>query len=937
MKPIRLTISAFGPYAGKTELDFERLGEHGLYLITGDTGAGKTTIFDAITYALYGEASGSVREASMFRSKYAKKEAETYVEFVFDYSGRRYKVKRNPRYQRPKKRGEGFTEQSANAEITFPDERVPVTQSEAVTKAVTELIGLDRKQFAQIAMIAQGDFQKLLLAGTEERSGIFRQIFHTEICQTLQDKLKEASNGEDRKYQELKRSINQYMEGIVCAGDTPVSAKLEKLLEEKFDGSIREGMELLEELCGEDKKRLDELGKEIQTLEAKLQSEERLIGTVQKIKEQREELAEKQKLLEEQKPKLQQAKETYEKAEQNAKAIEPLARQIEERKKNLELFDALQKEQEEKKQAEDKISQEKQSIETLKEDSRQLKETLETDQKNLEALTSAKEEGKRLKDQEAKTNQDCQLLQKQSNSLKEEIEAQKKTESEIQKAADALMDLGEKIKKQEEQIAALEGRDQLLEQAKAIRQDLSETREALESGNAGLTEVRGQTKQAESRLRELQETERHLAEAEQKRIKEQKELENAAEEEANCRYAVEMAKEKLLNFEALSGSRQALEKETADLLEKCRKIKEQAEEKEKELSLLKEEQKEISDADARMYRLSQKQNELSEQTKALKELQESLKKSEEHQTKLFNAQKDYQISFEEKSKAESKYRDMEQRFLNAQAGLLAKDLKEGQACPVCGATHHFKLAVIPKDVPGKEELDQKMKQLTEIQAQTERLSAAAGHLAEQKKELEENIDIQTKQIFGHIEKDRQILAEGIAHQQAQVIEEEQTVKQEVETAEKHQKRILKLQVEIPEKEEEKKRLEEAHQKEERDFAAKNGQLAEQNRRWEAMLLELKLPDTVQRNVPCVESYLKENLSICEERQAQAKQKKQRLDILKEEAEVQKEEKQKLEHTIAESLQNQAELNGRKKALHEQIEKNKKEAGRVLEQAKIYLS
>ena len=179
MKPVKLTISAFGPYADYTEIDFERLGGQGLYLITGDTGAGKTTIFDAIAFALYGEASGDVRRAEMFRSKYAADDVPTYVEFIFDYRGKRYTVKRNPEYMRPKGRGSGFTMQRAEAELLYPDDREPVTKSKEVTKAVAELIGLDRRQFSQIAMIAQGDFQKLLLAGTEERSGIFRQIFKT--------------------------------------------------------------------------------------------------------------------------------------------------------------------------------------------------------------------------------------------------------------------------------------------------------------------------------------------------------------------------------------------------------------------------------------------------------------------------------------------------------------------------------------------------------------------------------------------------------------------------------------------------------------------------------------------------------------------------------------------------------------------------------------
>ena len=165
MRPEKLTISAFGPYADKTEIDFSRLGEGGLYLITGDTGAGKTTIFDAITFALYGQASGQVRDSAMFRSKYADTATETFVELEFSYQGKKYQIFRSPEYMAPKKRGTGLTLRKAEAQLTYPDERQPVTKARDVTRAVEELLGLDYEQFTQIAMIAQGDFQKLCSVG----------------------------------------------------------------------------------------------------------------------------------------------------------------------------------------------------------------------------------------------------------------------------------------------------------------------------------------------------------------------------------------------------------------------------------------------------------------------------------------------------------------------------------------------------------------------------------------------------------------------------------------------------------------------------------------------------------------------------------------------------------------------------------------------------
>lgn len=215
MRPLNLTMSAFGPYAGQTTVDFSVLGTSGLYLITGDTGAGKTTIFDAITYALYGEASGESRESSMLRSKYAAPETPTFVELTFLNGGKTYTVRRNPEYTRPKTRGTGTTVQKADAELTLPDGRI-ITKARDVTAAVTDIVGVDREQFARIAMIAQGEFRKLLLAQTDERKAIFRQIFHTGQYQALQNRLKEEAAALDRQCGELEAGLRQAAGSIRC-------------------------------------------------------------------------------------------------------------------------------------------------------------------------------------------------------------------------------------------------------------------------------------------------------------------------------------------------------------------------------------------------------------------------------------------------------------------------------------------------------------------------------------------------------------------------------------------------------------------------------------------------------------------------------------------------------------------------------------------------
>ena len=274
MRPIKLVMSAFGPYAGKTVLDMNLLGERGLYLITGDTGAGKTTIFDAIVFALYGEASGEYREASMFRSKYAAPETPTEVELTFVYGDEQYCVKRNPEYDRPKTKGEGVTTEKAGAILTYPDGRV-ITRLRDVNREIEEIIGLDRHQFTRIAMIAQGDFLKLLLAGTDERKKIFQKIFHTQPYYLLQERLKSESGKLGREYEALDASVRQYADGIVCSPDSALASRVEEAKEGRLP--IHDTLSLLQQLIELDRaeeltvsQKEKELAQQLETLAALL-------------------------------------------------------------------------------------------------------------------------------------------------------------------------------------------------------------------------------------------------------------------------------------------------------------------------------------------------------------------------------------------------------------------------------------------------------------------------------------------------------------------------------------------------------------------------------------------------------------------------------------------------------------------------------------------
>ncbi len=209
MKPLKLTLSAFGPYAGRTTIDFSRLCENGIFLITGDTGAGKTTIFDAISFALYGEGSGGKerRASKSFRSDYAARDTETYVELVFQHRQHTYRLKRNPVYLRQSRRGDDLVEQKAAAELTELDTGECWTGTDEVKDRAQELIGLTQDQFAQTVMIAQGDFLKILNARSEDRKKLFQQLFNTSLYADLQKKAKEKCSAAAQLQKELDLRI----------------------------------------------------------------------------------------------------------------------------------------------------------------------------------------------------------------------------------------------------------------------------------------------------------------------------------------------------------------------------------------------------------------------------------------------------------------------------------------------------------------------------------------------------------------------------------------------------------------------------------------------------------------------------------------------------------------------------------------------------------
>lgn len=265
MLPKRLTLSAFGPYADKTVLELEKLGNKGLYLITGDTGAGKTTIFDAITYALYGKTSGANRTPKMMRSEYAKPETQTEVEFLFSYNGKDYVIKRNPEYERPKTRGEGLTKQAKSVTLKMPDGRIITKETDETIK---NIIGIDYDQFVQIAMIAQGDFLKLLLAPTNERQEILRKLFSTGNYQRLLERMKldKAQLEEERRTLTERLEVN--LKHITAHGDDELCAAINEAISANI--ANEEFITLIRKLSERDAKEIADCEQEKSEIENKL-------------------------------------------------------------------------------------------------------------------------------------------------------------------------------------------------------------------------------------------------------------------------------------------------------------------------------------------------------------------------------------------------------------------------------------------------------------------------------------------------------------------------------------------------------------------------------------------------------------------------------------------------------------------------------------------
>lgn len=449
MRPEKLILSAFGPYASRQEIPFDKLGKHGLYVISGDTGAGKTTIFDAITFALYGEPSGNRRKADMLQSKYAANGEETYVELTFSVGSARYQIHRNPEYQRPKKRGEGWITQKADAVLTMPDGSV-VMGARTVTEKCEEILGLKREQFTQIAMLAQGEFQKMLFSSTEEKSRIFRMLFHTAPYQVFQEKIKEKAAGLKRAYEAVEQSIRQYADGILIP-------EKEEALRANWEESLQspdkeEWLLTIENILETMQKEEERLEKEISRTEEEAQQYgERLNEVLQELKAKQEEKRQREEL-EQLIRKKAVCQEALQKAQEDAKGNDQVQKRIVKESMQLETYREL----EEKKRVWEKRRKEARNLSdrlaAVMEKQRKAKEEIERCRALLSEIPDPEEAWKELLRQKQQTEERHQNLKEFLLICGQYQEARKEQET----AQEAYLCVREKVEKAQKEYQELE-------------------------------------------------------------------------------------------------------------------------------------------------------------------------------------------------------------------------------------------------------------------------------------------------------------------------------------------------------------------------------------------------------------------------------------------------------------------------------------------------
>ena len=441
MRPLNLVITGFGTYCNRTEINLEQLGNQGLYLITGDTGSGKTTIFDAITYALYGTVNGHNRSVSMIRSTFATPDIPTQVELTFEYSGKIYNIKRNPEYERLSLRGGSTTKQTADAVLQKPDGTVITGQSK-VTAAIEELLGIDQEQFSQIVMIAQGDFQQLLMEGTERRQEIFRKIFKTDYYKELQQRLLDENNKLYGQCQDIRKELNIYIHNVSCDSSSELNVELEKARAGEL--SVVDELELITKIIGEDEKTSKKLGVDIQTLENKIKNLTITLTKDENAQKLQSDFESKSKLFEEINKSIGEIKTAFENEKGREKERTRKEAELAVLKKELEQYEELTKLEDEIEECKNQLEVLEEQEERLKEQNKEqtqkrdalsktLKNLSDSQQKYFEVAAEQKDLNEKSKsyDELEKTLEDCEKLLQKYETLQSEYKSTEKKYEEL--------------------------------------------------------------------------------------------------------------------------------------------------------------------------------------------------------------------------------------------------------------------------------------------------------------------------------------------------------------------------------------------------------------------------------------------------------------------------------------------------------------------------
>ncbi len=454
MRPLKLVMTGFESYKDRTEIDFENLGAKGLYLITGDTGAGKTTIFDAITFALYGEPSGSDRKPEMLRSHFADEKTPTIVELDFEAKGKKYHIKRNPDYERKALRGEGLTREAANAELSFPGDvqgRPPVSGVSKVNAEIENILNLKREEFCRIAMIAQGRFQELLLSKRDLKEKLFRELFHTEKYERLQFQLKSDKSEADKACNDLKLRLSEALARIEVNENDDDAALIEQI--KKTEYVKEDEIITLQSFSKKDEKRLEEVLKEISEIEKKLEktNAELQRGQARQNLEDQCLLAEKQQ---------NQKMSELEKLTLAMDAAQKEAEEVPELEKEETLLEASLKDYREIAEAEaglkklaDEIAFDEQKLQTNEEEKKLLEDKLEKSKAELSALKEAGNKIgslnsalEKIGEEEIAIKEIEELLKELSCDKEELAEAQLKAKTAIEKADQLQKTYAEKLR-----------------------------------------------------------------------------------------------------------------------------------------------------------------------------------------------------------------------------------------------------------------------------------------------------------------------------------------------------------------------------------------------------------------------------------------------------------------------------------------------------------